>query len=550
VQQNWFEQPHKPTMTMRKTRLVYLSLTIIILLKDITLLAQTQATDEVRINPYSKRSTTIAPFDKYFILVLPVDSSLTEESFNQLAIYKTDKKGNLGTKIIDYDNDAILKYGNLFDTSQYKGFKSLRVFINQQVAPNTRMQFFLFHGINQKVYKKLDEINFLLLNGNESRASTLYLALAKEQFKPTDGTGKRWPPFKLGDKDAAYDDKQPPYVKFYDDDLKLNYQLLNKTATDINDGLIKLRDELAKNKISVEVVTKCNCAGDLIGLETSPLLTDLTIPLYNIIYHTDETKELLSSGLISLVDAVYGKPLNFSEIEGRKNNLLKTENGLKVLTSFLKGSSLGASIDNPRRTSLLELLNTLCQNIEDRMEVLATAAKTIRKALFTRGSLFAVDKSISGSAPLSQDIKTNSGNYIIPDIGLANIISVIDHQYKYIPRPYFGVNISFRAINKSQPFGDIQKRTFWHYTSLVVGLTTFSLSREGTADLFNGMSLVAGVGIRTSRAFRITPGILLYQASSANPLKANRYVIAPTLNASLDLDVASWFSSLSGKVFK
>jgi hypothetical protein len=195
------------------------------------------------------------------------------------------------------------------------------------------------------------------------------------------------------------------------------------------------------------------------------------------------------------------------------------------------------------------------KNISDYNDALQKANTSVLKGIISDESIFGFNWASGGTRTESQDIKSAAGNYLIPDIGLVNIFSVIkgplahDYQFKNIVRPYWGLNISWVPINKNVSIKSVKYYKVLHYFSTTIGLTAIPLNLSGGADLIKSMSLVTGIGIRPFRWGRVTIGSLMYTRDNPNPAKSPIITFAPLLGVSVDLDVVSWAQILQGKIF-
>jgi hypothetical protein len=346
------------------------------------------------------------------------------------------------------------------------------------------------------------------------------------------------------------------YLKFYNDSLKVKtVDLLQQNST-LFQNLKKLSNLLKKLVPNpYTTLISCNCAKELVVKEVTSDLMDLAIPVKNLLplpdtANNDDELQKYADGLRNIQTTGYEYPMKMDKILERIANLIRLKMSLTRISSFFNESSISSQYTELNRKEIYDLVFAANKSISETIEKLNSDVKLINDQLVKNGYLFGGLVGMGSASPISEDIKAASGHYIIPDIGIVNVGSIINNNFQYFLRPYFGVNVSLRAVNKNVPLNDPMNPSVWRRLSIVVGLTTFSITRQGTYDLFNNKSLFTGIGIRCSRAFRITPGILLYTADNPNPVLPVRYVVAPSLSLSLDLDVASWFSNSTGSVFK
>ncbi|MCT4587497.1 MAG: hypothetical protein N4A71_06715 [Carboxylicivirga sp.] len=247
-------------------------------------------------------------------------------------------------------------------------------------------------------------------------------------------------------------------------------------------------------------------------------------------------------GRISLDDQTNGL-LDPLDINGRIRNLEVTSKSIDSLLESctrLNIKSSGVTYEFGRK------IRTIRDSLRNNQEEL----KSIKDSIYQPISDVSYNR-IIGVNTFTQDIKTSSGNTVLPDFGLVNIFAFGNSDMTYFLRPYLGVNISFRPINKNQRISQIQNRTIWHSLSWTLGLTLGSIENEEFDDLFGGMTFVTGVGIRVHRFIRVTPGFSLFKEKDINPLISESTLeIAPFVSISFDLDVSNNVQKFYGKIYK
>lgn len=146
----------------------------------------------------------------------------------------------------------------------------------------------------------------------------------------------------------------------------------------------------------------------------------------------------------------------------------------------------------------------------------------------------------------------SAGSYsIIPEIGLAGIYANGHSTDELLVRPYIGVGIYFRPVDKNIPFSNFSN-SFWHRTSIDLGLTVSKLNtgdgQSEFSDLYNNMSVLTGVKYKATRAVSFSMGFAWTQQIDSNPLIDDKSIVAlPYFSLSLDVDFASALSKLTGK---
>lgn len=293
---------------------------------------------------------------------------------------------------------------------------------------------------------------------------------------------------------------------------------------------------------------KCNCEKDFVARELFADSTKFLIPLQNLLYVPSAGPDF-AAGRLDIQEFEPYRQLKITELQKRIDNLGRLKIALTNISYFYHLSSFADNLPSAVKDALYLYVQQALIAIDAKVKVLTAANKNLRNGINADTDLLNVEVAYGGTSPTGEDLRTSSGHYIIPDIGLANAGTFVNHAFGYTVRPYLGVNFSFTAIDKSQPLSAIEHRRLLHHLSAVLGLTTTPLTRQGTSDLIKSMSVVTGIAYRVSRAFRFTGGVLVYQRNNANPVLPQRVTVGPMLALSLDLDVATWFSDLKGKLF-
>lgn len=608
-------------------------LTLLLLLASLpAVFAQYGGKTIIKIDPATRASSDIAPFDADFYVFFPVDSSFTLENIRQVDLYKITGKrkketiiksfsrrqrkdtisaankryrsGNvfslgcnkfiiqsvvksrhasINGEVIDYclslkgDDGKVVDYVHTVNLANFnylpssvspdqvedrcsivpdqtiRGYKYLAVHVKEPLAPNVRFSIRVVYSLDKSTSAKLMKIN-AKIRTNDLSASSDYLDLVKEQVDKKSITPQdmnRWQPFSKCDTNKVYSPlSKIGYEDFYKTALLNEYDGIYYTNKTLAGLLLNLSTCLQQDSITSEKISQCNCEHTLVAKEVVSSLSDLSTPLFNLVNLRDSIQQF-ADGLLNIQDqGVYNSgSLGMADIDIRIGNLQKLKTSILVITRYVTQTSIASSLQNVDREYLYRLSLSAEINIDLTIKSLKKYQNNVQLKLAGNNELFGSMMGFGVNAPRTQDLKVASGNYLIPDVGLVNIGTIVNGKFHYVIRPYWGVNISFRAINKQVSFKDLPDYNLWRHLSLSLGLTASPLTGEGTSDLFKNMSLLGGIGYRCNKWLRVTPGVLLYKSDNVNPILPQKYTVAPTLSLSFDLDVVSWFSQLSGKVF-
>jgi len=513
-------------------------------------------TIKVIIDTITRQPNIQAPFDQSFYILLPTDTSLTKDNLLQLEFYQIiNKKGkNYYTTLFRYDKTTLQNL-SVFKPNPLKlSYKYLQIHVITQLEPGIKFGINLYHQITNTDVDALEKINTEILASNDS-AEVDYRSLAlSETFRFSDDDTIKWAPFRGDDQDTEniYNgyalQRGDYYLKYFQNSIKNDYGPILSVDSTIQLSLDTLRDIFKGAKFSSDSFFNCNCQKKFIANELFVDSSIFLIPFFNI-YHLDSAAGLFAEGQMNIQEYEQFKAIEKTDVATRLNNLGKLQQALKSISYFFQMSSYSKNVPYETKKSIYNVILSALAKIDAKQKALAAAELTIRKKIQSYVYFFGGDRSYGVAAPVGQDMKTSAGNHIIADFGLANFGTSVNNQFGYSIRPYVGVNISLRPINKNIKLRDIQNKTILTHLSLVFGLTTSGLTRQGTYDLFKSMSAISGVGIRLSRPLRIVTGIIWYDRDNPNPLLAPQLAIGPMVSLSLDLDTISLFGKLTDLIF-
>lgn len=146
-----------------------------------------------------------------------------------------------------------------------------------------------------------------------------------------------------------------------------------------------------------------------------------------------------------------------------------------------------------------------------------------------------------------RNLETLGSYLIIPNIGLTTVVTPDGYDDFY--RPFLGVSIHLRQVNKNVPLRELKNRAL-HRLAFQLGVTVGGISDENKEyfDLTEKLSIMGGANFKITHAFGISAGCVLMKRADPNPLIVQRQtVINPYIALSLDVDFAKALKTLQGK---
>ncbi|MEL6847885.1 MAG: hypothetical protein AAFP92_05180 [Bacteroidota bacterium] len=340
------------------------------------------------------------------------------------------------------------------------------------------------------------------------------------------------------------------YIKLFNEKLKPLYEsqkdtkAVPKVEEDVRKKVFEQIDSLK------EVWITCDCgnpfSGESISSEylTIPVLIQQLQEIF-----TDNTSNQIDS--ISKGYKIFGdfstSNVSYYELERRLKNIESSQKKVKLILGFLEGKPFSPKAFYQYK-ELQKQLSAFQKYLQNSDTIIRSASNSINKIIKGNYLLTYSESFYLGTG--FRKLKTKASHILIPDVGIAYMVPLSNDQVRPLVRPYLGVNINFRPINKDIPFRHIRNKNLGSYISLTLGLTAFSFeNEEGISDLFNKMSLLTGVGVRPHRAFRISFGAVTYKKSNPNPLLADRVAVMPYGAFSIDVDLLEFFKKISSKVY-
>jgi hypothetical protein len=501
-------------------------------------LLHAQLPPTVRIDPHFRNGQQVAPFDHMFYLLVPVDTTLQTDELTQLNLYSisgTRRNPNkdfhiLKLYFLDQATDTVF-----VDTPKEAGIKYLKILIDTKLEPYTRFSVILVLKPSHAYGDQFNAINERLYGKDIDGAQQKYKDLVSGLTVKYSSTPVVWPPFER-------------YQRFFEDSLRSLYIEVDEEDSAILNNMNRLRDTIKSTGFKISDLFERSRQKDVTVNKFLSDSTKLLIPLVNLL-NLPRSLRFFASGQLNMQEFEPYKLSKKIDLDKRIGNLSRLKAALTMVSLFFQGSPFSAKISDSVIDGIRASVQHASAIIDSRIETLTNAKKAIRQRLNSMKGLGGADVSFGGTSPTGEDLQTASGHYFIPDFGLANALTFVNHQAGYTVRPYLGVNVSFTAIDKSQRLKFVGNRWLLHRLSFVMGLTTTPLTRQGTSDLIKSMSVVTGLAFRLSTEFRVTGGVLIYQRNNANPDLPQQVTVGPMLALSLDLDVAKWFGDLKGKIF-
>jgi hypothetical protein len=145
-----------------------------------------------------------------------------------------------------------------------------------------------------------------------------------------------------------------------------------------------------------------------------------------------------------------------------------------------------------------------------------------------------------------KDLQSTSASYFSAQVGLSFLgMEKNLGGYQVIPKIALGVNINFKAINKSLNRRDIPNKDWRNYISGFVGVTFGSFSDPQYNNLLASNSLIVGLNYRVARSFYFSLGASAFRQQNKNPLITGYHnEFGAYASLMLDLDLTSAASNV------
>lgn len=464
------------------------------------------------------------------------------------------------------DRDLIDSQGRKVDTFFVKNKKELYIKV-PPLKPGKSYDFLLRKKISGATFQNLVNVHLSLLKQDITGATTKYNDLSNSLSVRT---GNRTITFQSPNFNAThtyFTANLMALYKDYYDNLPLTITL-STTRIDndvveksINTSIINFRN---REQLIDLLLTSIN---DM-GLKNENYIKNLDsfiLPLQNIRNSTTTTASLLLLGRL---------PINFGVSKrdtAASTNLIARLDNINTSQTIIGGAIelVDYLISIKNATSLAEALKL--KDLKNDLNAIDVFLKrssikisSIIKAInnLPEGQRVIAHQWISATS-INNNFVTRVEEIVVPDVGIAVFGSLRNLSSFKEVRPYYGVNINLRPVNKNIRLRNLRKKdgailtrnvlTPWHYFSVMLGLTIGgSIQEEGERDdLFGNNSLLVGIGFRLNHTIRISAGSVIFRANNPNPLIADKSIAtAPFASISFDIKIQSIISSLSNVILK
>ncbi len=254
-----------------------------------------------------------------------------------------------------------------------------------------------------------------------------------------------------------------------------------------------------------------------------------------------KSNALVLDSLLARVDRVISKSITSTTPPGA---------GVPILFKDIRDKIIVALSNTNANSAIMQSSKKLINNVFDE-------TKDLRQTFFLVGSTVA------------SDLKAKGGNLLFLDLGLTNIVvPKLTGGMDFIPKPYYGVSIYFRPIDKNTRRGSfpgshpkrkkpgdpdyniVTKRGLAQHLALNIGFTMGSMSGDYD-NFYNNTSLLVGPSIRFARAFKFSAGYAFLKQTSKDPLVSEKKVITGTyMSLSVDVDVVQGIKDVTSLIWK
>lgn len=537
-------------------------------------------TTEITIDHKTHLPDKLSPFDEHFILNIPVDSTFKADDIRALYIYRATRK-KLRSKEISTVNLRINSYTKvkqvihkpyqyrdsavrgtempILDVESKTGYTNVKTLVPPLIY-NKNYFITIQYALPQKWADTLEKVNDLI-STNSARAIAFAnitynrLFTFVEAFSASHNSKMGFPAKPLSFKD---------YQVLFNKDVAAKFSELSTALNTDTEGIQQLYKTLfdtIKKCVACHCLTECSCDEKALG-EAFPLQYPSFLLSHCCVDKiiTDKRMGYLASTRACLADFLNPTAMEAEQatllLGARMSKLQADIDFLAALRKLYFGTAFTNHVDCDCKEELLKAIDALQTKLKSRQKKLKLLLKSYQDGLdllITHNDLDLLK--VTDLRSDVADLKTLSGNFIIPEFGLAGMFPLGNANPGLTVRPYYGVNISFRPINKNIRFRDIPDRywrNLWYRTSLTLGLTYWALNKNRTdiRDLLDDTSPLVGLNFRCSRAFRVGGGVIVYHQHAPNPLLKDVWAAMPYVCVSLDVDVVSFMGKLSDRIFK
>lgn len=512
---------HNPMLFEKKRRLITV---YCIFFFPLVFVKTAQAQNQIiEIDKITHAAKTQPPFDLPFIIKVPRPSK--ENTVTEVVVYESfmlkngvrsylDKKGKEGKKL------------------QSPDFKQEGEFLNiymDPVEPNTYLELILRNRLHGKKLTALLDLNQLIATGDPIKIEQAKVKFSEWRKKLDEDSpyifsvsafGFSWlPDFWTG------------YLTFYQTDLKIPYRAIASRNYVENQG-----------SLTITNLTKLASWGVAQGLNSDELSE-----LVGLLGRT-ESWDLFMKGQTHFGTKATSKSVDQYDLQSRIEMLSQNMADIDSLLRFCDQVYLYSSVNRTDIQTIKSDLEKVLVKLNSNKRFTEANLKMIISAITSNENLrysevILVDNKFA-------ELKTESGARVTPDLGIAQIVAFGNSENTYLQRPYYGLNITARPLNKEIRFKEYPKyiKSVWHRLSFSVGVTAGKLPDGEFEDLYNNVSLLTGLNCRLFRGFYLSSGVVWMKQKSPNPIITDAKT-EPALyfGLSLDLDITGPLKTVTGK---
>jgi hypothetical protein len=483
-------------------------------------------TDIIELDSCSGSAVKTVPFDKPFIIKLPIEA----ENVNKVFLIKKYKHLTLNETIVHYIEkskmDKVLEIEkNYFWTKKTGGKNYLFISVADKYLFKPSQAYFIipeFRQTNNSVLSFFDLYYQSTLDDKTRAKEALLraqdsLSVYETHMRNIYGDFLNFGFMTLadmtGDRPAFARDPSTAFVN----SLEKRYELSKKT---FNLGLPIRSQSLLKSFMAFDTVTYAKLLSDkhlkndaVVYLHGNNLLKN---EIKNAVNDQVEITRLnnLLSGASSLncfrcETADSGKD-RFKDLNKRLFNIDSSLRQLNILQSTLvllrHNGNPSVSLDDELRKTDTWLREFRASR--DSLNVMGKQRKKIEDVIMDSvfvGKKFTYTQVFSGNTYMS--FETRNKMLLTPDFG---IVTSLNPSYRkslqYAIIPYMGFHINMMAVDKDIPFTSYRKNPLQRL-SLMVGWSLVNINKNPEYEnFFANSSLLTGIGIRLSNAIRLTAG--------------------------------------------
>ena len=343
---------------------------------------------------------------------------------------------------------------------------------------------------------------------------------------------------------------RPPFQKLEYSDYQTQFQSL------FGNNLAAIKNHVYYNLNAAGVVTDVRPgirATDLANLDAAlrgpnlKVADDDLLPIATVVQE-HLTEELLEGRLD--ITAKYPADLqaDADDYDSRTDNLIAGVTYMDKFISLLERAQLSGVV---LPVGLYQNTLNFREMLKENRDLVKSNYHTMVRTIRTTEGLSKEEWLISGNE--FNDLTLLSKSVLMPELGITTLILKGHDNYLVFPRPFVGVDVYLRPVDKTLKSGFFAKEDHdpLRDLSFQVGLTYGKLDGKQFTSLFNDFSLMGGIGVRLFRWFRLAGGTVLTQQTAANPIVNQLYTNFGYYAAlSFDLDILSNASSLTARAFK